>query len=181
MHFEEGHVYHIINRSNEKIFYCNENYLFFIRKIRRHLEPICEIIAWCLMPNHFHLIIMANAQSTNFTGESHRPGTQLFSKNLGIVLSSYTRAINNSNRRRGKLFGHKTKALQITHRNENYLLNCIHYIHHNPLDSGIVNKLEDWEYSSYLDYSGKRNGTLINRDLIRDIFNIESLSELAVD
>ena len=47
----------------------------------------------------------------------------------------------------------------------NYYSKCFHYIHQNPLKAGIVKKLEDWEYSSFKDYAGLRNGTLIRKEL----------------
>lgn len=62
MVFEEGHLYHLFNQGNnrEQIFYSRENYLFFLNKIQQHILPHADILAWCLMPNHFHLMIYVN-------------------------------------------------------------------------------------------------------------------------
>ena len=59
MNFENGDLYHIYNQGNNKIpiFYSRENYIFFLKKIKLHLLPHADIIAWCLMPNHFHLML----------------------------------------------------------------------------------------------------------------------------
>jgi putative transposase len=59
MLFEEGHLYHIYNQGNnrQKIFFSRENYLFFLRKIREYMLPHADVLAWCLMPNHFHLMV----------------------------------------------------------------------------------------------------------------------------
>ncbi len=46
-----------------------------------------------------------------------------------------------------------------------YYFNCFHYIHQNPLVAGLVKNLEDWNFSSFKDYAGKRNGTLCNKSL----------------
>ena len=54
-----------------------------------------------------------------------------------------------------------------------YLLNCFMYIHQNPLLAGLVEKIEDWEYSSYPEYVGKRNGTLVNLNLGLETLNID--------
>ena len=55
-----GEYYHFYNRGNnrERIFYERENYLFFLRQVRRYLVPVLEIIAYCLMPTHYHLLVL---------------------------------------------------------------------------------------------------------------------------
>jgi len=173
MHFEKDHIYHVYNRSNETVFHCKDNYLFFTQKIRKLIYPVCDIIAWCLMPNHFHFLISANEKSVNSTMEKHRPALQLLPKNLGTLLSSYTKAINKSFNRKGKLFAHNTEAKQITHQGNNYLENCFYYIHQNPLKADLIKKLEDWEYSSFPDFAGLRNGTLCNKELAYEIINYD--------
>lgn len=174
MHFEEDHIYHVFNRSNEKVFFSADNYLFFIGKTRKLIHPVCDILAWCLMPNHFHFLIQTSGMASNYTKEKHRPSTQVLSKNFGTLLSSYTQAINKRHKRRGKLFSHNTKAKQITHRGNSYIINCFHYIHQNPVDAGLVIRPEDWKYSSYLDYAGLRNGTMCNRELAVETLNLET-------
>ena len=59
MDFSKGELYHIYNRGNnrDKIFYTYRNYLFFLEKINAHISPYADILAWCLMPNHFHLMV----------------------------------------------------------------------------------------------------------------------------
>ena len=59
MQFEKDHIYHIYNQGNnrQKIFFDRENYLFFLQKMNDYLLPYCDIMAWCLMPNHFHWMV----------------------------------------------------------------------------------------------------------------------------
>jgi len=59
MNFETGNLYHIYNQGNnrQKIFFSRENYLFFLNKIKTHILPHADIVAWCLLPNHFHLMV----------------------------------------------------------------------------------------------------------------------------
>jgi REP element-mobilizing transposase RayT len=163
------------------VFRSDDNYRFFIRKTRKLVWPVCNILAWCLMPNHFHFLLQTTGKAADFIGEAHRPATQLLAKNLGTLLSSYTQAINKRHKRRGKLFAHNTKALQITHRGNAYLANCFHYIHRNPLEAGLVKKIEDWEYSSYRDHVGLRKGGMCNLELAREILDVPSLEPLPVD
>lgn len=171
MHLIEGEFYHIYNRGNNKgqIFFNEDNYLFFLKKIREQLSPCVDIIAYCLMPNHFHLLIQANEKSiterTSFGGKS----MQEFAYRVGIMLSSYTQAINKQNNTTGSLFQQKTKAKILAEEQNNsrisYLDECFYYIHQNPLAAGLVNDLSDWPYSSYPDYAGLRNGTLYKKDI----------------
>ncbi len=59
MNFLESEFYHLYNRGNQQqtIFFNTENYLYFLRKVRRDIVPYCDILAYCLMPNHFHFLI----------------------------------------------------------------------------------------------------------------------------
>lgn len=94
---------------------------------------------------------------------------QEFAYRIGILLSSYSQAINKQNKTTGSLFQQKTKAKilceEIDGKKENYLENCFFYIHSNPVKAGLVKDLNDWPYSSYLDYIGQRKGTLCNKEI----------------
>ncbi|MCF8370627.1 MAG: hypothetical protein K9H64_03325 [Bacteroidales bacterium] len=127
---------HLYNQGNNKvpIFYKKANYIFFLEKVRKHLYPHCDILAWCLMPNHFHfLLTRATAQSGGTANQSGatdncsgatekesdapavapagapRPDKSPFSHNLRIMLSSYTQAINRQQGRSGSLFRQNSK------------------------------------------------------------------------
>ena len=65
MEFEVGHLYHIYNQGNNrrKVFFVRDNYLFFLNKMKHHLLPYADILAWCLMPNHFHIMAHVAAMS----------------------------------------------------------------------------------------------------------------------
>jgi len=55
----ERGIYHIYNRGNncQTIFFSDNNYFYFLKKCHRYLKPCGNILAWCLMPNHFHFLI----------------------------------------------------------------------------------------------------------------------------
>jgi len=171
MHFERDNIYHVYNRSNEQTFFTRENYLFFLRKVNMLIKPSCEILCWCLMPNHFHFLIQATEKSEEFINEKHRERTQVLSKNFGTLLSSYTQAINKQLNRKGKLWSHNTEAKII---NKNfYGFRCFHYIHQNPVSANLCIKMEDYEFSSYIDFIGKRNGKLSNQSLAFDLLEMD--------
>jgi REP-associated tyrosine transposase len=180
MHFEENYTYHIYNRSNELVFRTEYNYLFFLKKFKKHILPFADVLAYCLMPNHFHLMVQVNKEGVKLINENHRATTQLLSKNIGLLLSSYTQAINKQENRRGSLFAHKTKAKQLNNFGEfkrisqkDYSLTCFNYIHQNPVTSNLVEKIEDWNFSSFKDYAELSNGTLINKELAVELLNLD--------
>ena len=93
-----------------------------------------------------------------------------FAYRIGVMLSSYSQAINKANNTTGSVFQQKTKAKQLTEELDgaktSYLEQCFYYIHQNPIAASLVANLDQWKFSSYPDYSGKRNGTLCNKQLL---------------
>jgi putative transposase len=171
MHLIQNEFYHVYNRGNnkQKIFFSDANYLFFLKNIRTQLSPACKIISYCLMPNHFHFIIMATEKSITERSSFGGKPMQEFPYRIGILLSSYSQAINKQNKTTGSLFQQKTKSKILVERigehQENYLVNCFHYLHRNPLNANLVKELSQWHYSSFLDYAALRNGTLCDKEL----------------
>jgi len=185
MQLESGHLYHIYNQGNNKqqIFFTKENYLFFLKKIRTYILPYADIFAWCLMPNHFHLMILVNNTSIGITN-NNTERQRTINESIGIMLRSYTNAINKQHNRTGKLFREKTKAecidckalipsfiidngiskINITHPENQYPQVCFDYIHNNPVKAQITKKAEQWEFSSAIDYKNIRDGSLINKE-----------------
>lgn len=174
MEFHSNHLYHIYNRGNNKqpIFFTDANYLFFLQKIRTFILPHCEILSFCLMPNHFHLLVYTDERA----GETKRIGAterNLLSEGIRNMLQTYTKAINIQNQTTGSLFQQNTKAKCLDEGSANYGLTCFHYIHQNPMSAKLALKMEDWNYSSFKDYAGLRNGTLCNRDLAFSLLGLE--------
>jgi len=62
MNFEKNRIYHIYNQGNnrKKIFFERKNYQLFKYKITDFISPYGDILAWCLMPNHFHIMLLVN-------------------------------------------------------------------------------------------------------------------------
>jgi len=177
MHFEPNHIYHVYNRGNNKtpIFFNSENYLFLLRKVRKEWLAYCDIFCYCLMPTHFHFMLQAKPGGCNtIILKERETHLQHLSKTIGKTLSSYTQAINIQNKTTGNLFQKKTKAKCLTDLPvdtsgffaTDYLLNCFHYIHLNPLTAGLVKNLRDWPYSSWPDYYGHRDGSLCNKEIV---------------
>jgi putative transposase len=171
MHFEPHAVYHLYNRGNQKqkLFFSRDNYLFFLRKARSEWLLYCDILSYCLMPNHFHFIVAANEKGCeNITLKGKETHLQNLSKAIGKTLSSYTIALNLEQQRTGNLFQKKTKAKLLDTRFAagSYLANCVYYVHNNPFLANLVKDAGEWEFSSLKDYAGLRNGTLCNKALL---------------
>lgn len=102
----------IYNRgnNNQYIFFSDANYLHFLKKVRIAWHPVCEILAWCLMPNHFHFMLMATTASCVEIPSYGGKPMQVLARKIGLTLSSYAQYVNNQNNSSGSLFQQKTKA-----------------------------------------------------------------------
>ena len=156
---ETGKYYHFYNRSNnnEIVFKEDRNYRFFLERYKEYTEQYLSTIAYCLMPTHFHFLIKIT--STDIVA---------LKKNIAALLSGYTKALNKSIERHGSLFQPHSKAKEID--DEAYLLTLISYIHQNPLRAGLVNHSEKWNYSSYPELIGMKQGTFVDQSFIRQYF-----------
>lgn len=168
MKFEEGKLYHIYNRGNNRqpIFYVTQNYLYFLTKIRKYIRPNCNILAYCLMPNHFHLLIQATGASVQTHRSPLGSSQTILSDGFKNLLSSYTQGINKQQNRTGSLFVQNTRAKLVACADQDldYSLLCFNYIHQNPVHAGLVATAQEWPYSSFLDYAQLRNGTLCAKE-----------------
>ena len=145
-HYEEDSYYHIYNRGVEKrdIFLDERDYEVFLSLLKRHLSREkeenkrgeiyesfagrIELQSYCLMPNHFHLLLYLNNDVHAITELMRR------------VAGSYTMYFNKKYQRVGPLFQGVFKASKID--NDPYLLHITRYIHRNPED------YYNWKYSS---------------------------------
>ena len=94
-------------------------------------------------------------------------------RKIAVLLSSYTKAINIQEERTGSLFQQKTKSKCLNCEENNFtdVLACFYYIHQNPLRAGLVDKLEDWPYSSFNEYIDGNNTVLCDTHLLYQITN----------
>ena len=151
MNFSANCLYHVYNRGNDrqKIFFEEKNYIFFLNKLKNNVDGLCDILAYCLMPNHFHILIYVSEGSDGLKNLPNQ-NQQTLVRKIGTVLSSYSQAINKQEGKSGSLFQQKTKSKQLI--TESSATTCFHYIHQNPLRSNLVKKLENWPYSFFNDF-----------------------------
>jgi len=175
-----GEIYHVFNRGVEKRpifenarhyqrfldllpFYTRSHHLKFSTlsgKEREEViskktgEKLVEILCYCLMPNHFHLMLK----------QSSDHGIKNF---MRIVADSYSHYFNITKERVGPLFQGKFKAVRIE--DDAQLLHVSRYIHLNPVVTELVKEPEDYDWSSYLEYIAKKKGFSIT-EIILDQF-----------
>ena len=133
-------IFHIMVQGINKEYIFNQEiyikkYLKFLKENQKQTN--LKIIAYCIMTNHAHLLI----KSENI---------QELSKFMQKVNSSYARYYNYMEKRVGYVFRDRFKSQAIMSEKQYY--NCIRYIHLNPVKAKIVEKQEDYKYSSYIIY-----------------------------
>lgn len=177
--FAPGEFFHIYNRGNNKqdIFIDDSDYEFFILRLKQNLYPdrfdelkiqplpsgSFSLISYCLMPNHFHLLIRQNSEI---------PTSKLMLK----VCSSYSKVFNKKHERVGHLFQDQFKQVLIN--TDEYLKWVIAYICQNPKVAGSVKHLIDYKWSSYPEYiSGLVNRGVCDNKTLNELFKGQNIAD----
>ncbi len=147
-----------INR--QRIFEDEEDYKKYLWELKRFQE-ICgyQLYAWCLMPNHIHILIR----------EGNEPLEQVFRR----IGASFIYWYNMKYERIGHLFQDRYKSEPVE--DSAYLLTVVRYIHQNPVKAGICKKPADYRYSSYSEYLN--GGALLTRDMLLKQISIDQFVE----
>ena len=175
MKFDPENIYHVYNQGNnhERLFLNLDNYQHFLNLFKSFVLPYAEVLAWCLMPNHFHYMLYADERCSDVKQQGGiflDPVTNGFRK----LLSTYSHEFNKKNNRSGALFRPKTKSkclsdesfiIDTTNSFFDYYYNCFYYIHNNPVKDGLVKQAADWEWSSFNYYYGSEEKICCNKSL----------------
>ncbi len=142
--------YHIYSRgvNRENIFVEERNYEHFLRLYEKHVDPVVGTFAYCLLRNHFHLLVKTKTETeieTFRVSKTRKVSTP--SQQFSNFLNAYAKAINTTYDRTGSLFQHPFGRVVIKH--NSHLLRAVTYIHQNPQQHGFVDDFRDWPYSSY--------------------------------
>lgn len=195
-----GEIYHVHNRGVEKrpIFLNRRNYLRFIElanyyrfantpmkfsylrlmsgkqrnklfeKLEEESKLLVEILVFCLMPNHIHFLLKQLQDNG-------------ISKFMARTTNSLGHYFNILNKRVGHLFQGNFGAVRIE--TEEQLVHVSRYIHLNPVSSYIIdiNDLENYEYSSYPEYIGKRKGFCNTKEVLSLFDSIDTYKAFVND
>lgn len=134
MEFYPNQIFHLYNQGNNQqpVFFNEGNYLYFLRKMRRYILPYADVLAYCLMPNHFHWLIYTKPTACEMSKALKSPKRykespailaskeatltkkdvrqQSLNHAIGTLLSSYSKGVNKQQGFSGSLFRAKTKA-----------------------------------------------------------------------
>jgi len=148
---EFGKYYHIYNRgtNRENIFIEQRNYAHFLKLYAKYIEPIADTYAYCLLRNHFHLLVPLKLVEErdpkgfqNPSGLNQDPS--IFFSNF---FNAYAKAINTAYHRTGSLFQHPFGRIEV--KTDEYFSKLVTYIHQNPQKHGLIDDFREWQYSSY--------------------------------
>lgn len=161
-----GYTYHIYNQGNNKenIFKQPANYLYFLKKYQQYIAPFCDTYAYCLLPNHFHLLLQFKPPKALHQALPKRfpkptvDNTDTIDKEISVLLSrqfqtffsTYAKAINKRFNRSGSLFSANFKRIIVD--SPSYFEHLVIYIHRNPVHHHFCSNYTDWAFSSYWDY-----------------------------
>lgn len=169
---EPGNYYHIYNRGNngQNIFFENSNYEFFLHRLDQYMTPFCDVIAWVLLRNHFHLLIYVKeeieVEKLQYSATENPKKIEVHLQ-FGHFFNSYAKAINKRYRRTGSLFEKNFERILVDH--PQYFKNLIHYIHYNPVQHGFTEFVWDYPWSSYGSVISHQL-TKIKREFILQLF-----------
>lgn len=165
---EPEKTYHLYTHANgsENLFRNDENFRYFLERYDVYIPAVADTLAWCLMPNHLHLLVRIKSEATlteffknkykleqdltGLAGESKKDLSGLVILQFSHLFNAYTKAYNKVYKRRGSLFTRAFRRKEIT--SDSYFTSIIHYIHHNPVHHGFVKHIQDWRWSSYHDF-----------------------------
>lgn len=200
--FLPDQYYHFYNRGNNRqaIFFERANYLYFLKGIKTYLCGQVEILAYCLMPTHYHILGRVRPKQTSeFLQNSEIsggevPGEETCGETSEVLKTSEVLDQAASEREVSKAVSFAMQKFGISYtkainkrfsrvgalfqgqfqakpiQHYNHLLNLCLYIHANPVKDGLVAVPETWEFSNYLEWLNLRAGTLVNREFVSENF-----------
>jgi hypothetical protein len=181
--------YHIYNRgiNGEPIFKEPKNYTYFLQLYAKYIPLIADTYAYCLLGNHFHLLIKIRSEEeimhaivgANYTANSGRvlnpprvqtkiqTASSFTSLQFSKLFNSYAQAINKAYQRTGGLFEDPFRRIPVA--SEKYFTQMIYYIHANPKKHGFCEDFTEYPHSSYNAFILERD-TKLKREEVLDWF-----------
>jgi len=153
----EGEIYHVYNRGALKttLFFNSQMYELFIDLLNKYAAMYhISIIALCLMPNHFHLVIRVEKGGDVATF-------------MRCLCCTYSKRTNAQLRRTGTIYQGRYRMKHV--RTESYLRCLIMYVHANPMKAGLADTPMQWPYTNYAEIYGLRRRIITNVEMARGV------------
>jgi len=186
--FVPGKYFHVYNRSNNKedLFKTEKDKLIFLNKIKQYSLVYFDIISFCLLDNHFHLLIKIRSLKEIRSDLNRYFEFELSPKQRSLMKSSdpdlinilvteqfrklfisYALGLNKLYGRKGNLFQRQYKRIYVMHKS--YLKTLVLYIHFNPMKHHLAKNIHDYEWSSYFELKNDID-FLIDKNKLIEIF-----------
>jgi putative transposase len=170
------HTYHLFSRAvgNEPLFVVDDNYHFFLRKLKQHTDPVCRLYCYSLLPNHFHLLVKIRGEEeiiqhfetikkqTYQPMQHHLP--DFIMERFGNLLNSYSKAFNKLYKRKGSLFMDYMRRSVV--KEEADFTSYVWYIHKNAVHHHLARRVGAWKYDSYQSIISDAPTLLLRDELI---------------
>jgi REP element-mobilizing transposase RayT len=171
-----GQYYHIFNRgkNRDNIFFEDRNYRYFLQLYTKHIEPVADTYTYCLLPNHFHLLVRIKFEDEQTLGVSETPRVLKPSQQYGNLFNAYAKAINKAYNRTGSLFQNPFGRKPVD--SDAYFLKLVAYIHQNPQKHGIAHDFRDWTYSSFHALRSEKPTRLKRDDVLKWFDGVEGFN-----
>jgi putative transposase len=155
--FHPSNYYHVYNHAvgNEDLFRTPANFLYFLLRFKKYMDPVLIIHGYCLMPNHFHFLVQIRNreiinQLAGIETDEEFDAHKFIMQKLSNCLNSYAKSYNKYFSRRGALFIDYTKRIEM--QSDFSLMKLLKYIHMNPVRHGFCQSMSEWKYSSYTSF-----------------------------
>ncbi|OFX25640.1 MAG: hypothetical protein A2041_03140 [Bacteroidetes bacterium GWA2_31_9b] len=193
---EYGKYYHIYNRGNnyDNIFINNEDYHHFLEIYEIYINPIADTFAWCLMKNHFHLLVRIKEEkeigflnSENHKSEDASVKWKTYfpkiqdkrfkqkptpTNQFKHLFNAYARWFNNRHDRISSLFEKNFERKLVN--NERQFVNLIVYIHNNPVKHGFTESILEYPWMSYFELISQKPTKLKREEVLGYFDNVEN-------
>jgi len=173
-------MYHIYNRgiNGGPLFFDRQNYLYFLKLIKLKIRPIAQIYSYCLLKNHFHLLVKINSEKTirALFSEKNQTGIEtIISQQFSNTFNSYSQAINKRYVRTGKLFELPFRRKDID--SSEQLIRTILYINKNPVKHGITEDYISYPYSSVCEIINNDNAFIDGCDIVNLFSDVDGFKD----
>jgi REP element-mobilizing transposase RayT len=158
LQFAQGCCYHLYNRGANRasIFLDDADYIAFLTRLQKAtLLHGATVLAYCLMPNHFHLLLRQDGED--------RSG-----KAVQCASNGYAQYFNRRHNHTGTLFQGRYQRILVA--DDEYLRHLCRYIHTNPVKDGFALLPELWLYSNYREWLGLRTSRLFDPAFVSAMF-----------
>jgi putative transposase len=148
--------YHIYNRAiaDDQLFTEEIEFSLFLNKYFRYSGLIFSTYGYCLLPNHFHFLVQVHAECelNHHIGifKDDKVRSNYMAQHLGNFFNWYATYFNKKHCRKGSLFIHSFHRKPIL--DQKYLNDLVCYIHANPINAGLCQKPDEWNFSSFREF-----------------------------